>query len=58
MRIHTVPKGTTGRPQPTLRDERIHTRDKVLPGGLPPQPYRSATPRWINASVARFAIGR
>jgi hypothetical protein len=58
MRIHTVPKGTINRPQPTLRDERIHTYDKRLPGGLPPQPYRSATPRWATASVARFALGR
>jgi hypothetical protein len=58
MRIHTVAKGTTGRPQPTLRPFPKGTMDKKLPGGLPPQPYRSATPRWATASLARFAIGR
>ena len=49
MRTHLVAKGTMY-PMPPLRKGEV---DRVTQGGLPPEPYRSASHKWVRG--AKFA---
>ena len=44
MRVHTVAKGTMY-PMPPLVKGDV---DRVTQGGLPPEPYRSTSHKWIR----------
>lgn len=43
MKVRQVPKGTLKIPMPPLVQG---TQGPKLQGGLPPQPYRSTSPKW------------
>ena len=49
MRVHTVAKGTMYPMPPLIKGE----VDRVTQGGLPPEPYRSSTHKWVRASIKR-----
>lgn len=44
-RVHTLPKGQHIAPMPALRQGELGARRQ---GGLPPEPYRTATTRWAT----------
>lgn len=48
MTVHRLPRGEHIAPMPEPR--RARGRDRVLPGGLPPQPNRTSYARWQGAT--------
>lgn len=55
MRVHQLPRGEHIAPMPALRRGSL---DRKTQGGLPPEPYRTATTRWATcpAKSARDPI--
>lgn len=45
MRVHTLPRGEHIAPMPKLRDG---SNNRMVQGGLPPEPNRSASKRLAN----------
>lgn len=50
MPTHILPRGVSIAPMPKLRDGEV---GRKVQGGLPPEPYRSTSHKWIRG--AKFA---
>jgi hypothetical protein len=46
MRVHQLPKGQSIAPMPPLNKE--HEFSRKVQGGLPPEPYRSTSHKWVR----------